>query len=336
MSAPEDDRSVTQLADAAFRLALAGDEAGAIRTYATALRKRVGRSMPAFMHLSVLRAKGKDALADRFERLALDLGADISFAGVRAEPDLSRGIAEYEQFLAAGRINARMVARYAQLLSLAGDGVGLERIMDPSRLLRVVQVDGGAPLGNDVAAYLSSDAPRATWHDTFRSTRQVHHIPHVDEIDHPALNRLFGAVRGEIDRYLTDIDAIDHPFFRWRPVETAFGAWGLISTGAGHNVPHIHPQGWLTGVYYAAWRGPIASEPVDQEGALHIAPDPAGDAACPGWAKAIVAPTPGTLVIMPSYYLHHTFPARPGSLRIALPFDVVDRRSFVTLAELDA
>lgn len=336
MSAPKDERSLTELADDGFRLALAGgDDETAVRTYAAALRKRVGRGVPAFMHLSVLRANGRNAVADRFERLALDFGADLSFAGIQADPDLPRAIAEYEQFMAEGRINARMVARYAELLSRAGDSAALERIMDPSRLLRVVRVEAGAALAESVAAFLTSDAAPATWHEEFRSTRKVHHIPHVDEIDHPALHRLFGAVRQEIDRYLADVDATDHPFFRWRPADPAFGAWALISTGAGHNVPHIHPQGWLTGVYYAAWRGPASTEPVEDEGALHIAPDPAGDGACPGWPKAVVAPEPGILVIMPSYYMHHTLPARPGSLRIALPFDVVDRRSFVTLAELD-
>ncbi len=46
-------------------------------------------------------------------------------------------------------------------------------------------------------------------------------------------------------------------------------------------------------------------------------------------------PEPGLLVIMPSYYMHHTNPARAGSLRVSVPFDVVDRRSFVTLAEMN-
>jgi hypothetical protein len=331
---PEDDSSITSLASEGFRRALAGDDEGAMRRYAAALRQRVGRGVPAFMHLSVLRARGMHDIAGRLERLALDFGADISFAGIKAQPDLTRAMAEYEGFLAEGRINARMVARYAQIASLAGDAATLARLMDPTALLRIVRLGLDHLLADAVADYLTSEAVRPTWHETFRSTRQLHHLPHVDQIDAPPLRRLFAAIHAEIEAYLRAVDAIDHPFFRWRPADPAFGAWALQSDGSGYNVPHIHPQGWLTGVYYAAWRHPDGAEPVIDEGALYIGPDPQGDIECPGWARSTIAPEPGTLVIMPSYYMHHTLPARRGSLRISIPFDVLDRRSFLTAAAL--
>lgn len=339
-NASADDPPVTALANKAFQSAVAGDEDSALRYYAAALRRGVGRGVPAFMHLNILRTRGSHEIANRVERLALDYGADISFAGIQAEPDLSRSMAEYEALMAEGRVNARMVARYAQLASLAGDSDALTRMMDPAALLKVIRLEpmepipGNAPLADAVADYLMSDSVTMTWHDAFRSTRQINHLPHVDRLDVSPLRELFMAIRAEIDTYLQSLDALDHPFFRWRPAAPAFGAWALHSSGAGYNIPHIHPQGWLTGVYYAAWRPPEGADLVADEGALHIGPDLQGDSECSGWPRAAIAPEAGTLVIMPSYYMHHTLPARPGSLRIAIPFDVVDQRSFVTDAAL--
>lgn len=339
MSAPKEHRSVAALAAEGFRLALAGQDDAAARNYASALLTGLGRGVPAFMHLNVLRAAAKHAVADRLERLALDFGADISYAGVQAEPNFADALDEYERLMAAGRINARMVARYAQLASLAGDSEKLTRIMDPTRLLRIVTLDtladDGTQLAEPVAAVMRGETERATWREAYRSTRQVHHIADVHLLDDPALGRLFAAIREQIDCYLTDVGASDHPFFRWRPADPELGAWALISSGPGHNVPHIHPQGWLTGVFYASWRGPALADSVPGEGALHVGPDPLGDTACPGWPSATIAPDPGVLVIMPSYYMHHTLPAREGSVRIAIPFDIVSRQSLLTMTETD-
>jgi hypothetical protein len=98
----------------------------------------------------------------------------------------------------------------------------------------------------------------------------------------------------------------------------------MISHGDGYNVPHIHPKGWITGVLYIA--GPNRAEAGNSSpGALRVGSPPSvvGSA---GWPDITVAPAPGTLVLMPSYYTHWTVPlGRPG-LRIAIAFDVIDLR----------
>jgi hypothetical protein len=89
-------------------------------------------------------------------------------------------------------------------------------------------------------------------------------------------------------------------------------------------VPHIHPKGWITGVLYVAG-GERADKSDSSSGALRVgAPPEVAD--CAGWPDITVAPVPGTLVFMPSYYTHWTVPLGRRGLRIAIAFDVKDMR----------
>ena len=112
---------------------------------------------------------------------------------------------------------------------------------------------------------------------------------------------------------------------RWLPRTIRVAPWATVSHGDGYNVPHIHVEGWITGILYVA--GPDRVDAGDSSpGALRIGPPPGvGESA--GWPKITVAPAPGTLVLMPSYYTHWTVPLdRPG-LRVAIAFDVIGPES---------
>ncbi len=328
MSIEESGSPVRQMADRGFRLALAGDVAKAVQAYGAALKMKLGRQVPVSMHLAELRRSGRREIADRLERLSLRYGADITLAILRPQAESAAALAEYRTFFDRGLFNGRMIANYAAVLSRAGHAEELAQLMAQPRLLRIVRLDSelGVDLATPVTKLLRSDAVKRTWTKEDQTIREMDRVMDVDRLADPHVELLFQSIRKHVADHLAEMDDIPHPVFRWRPKVFDIGAWSLISSGPGHNLPHRHPQGWLTGVYYAAWR-PAEGEGRENHGALHVGP-PGPKHVCAGWPRAAIPPDPGTLVLMPSYYTHHTVPAAPGSLRICIPFDVTDRRFF--------
>jgi hypothetical protein len=328
---PVEDRGATvrETADRGFRLALAGDDAGAVEVYSAALKRKLGRQVPVFMHLDVLRRSGRGEIAGRIERLSLRYGADITFASLQPQSDPAAALAEYRGLFGQGLFNGRMIANYAAFLSRAGETDELAQLMDQPRLLKVVRLDAklGQDLGAAVTQVLQSDAVKKTWTQEDQTIREMHRVMDVDRLAAPCIDLLFRSIRQEVADHLGEMDRIAHPVFRWRPADFDIGAWALMSSGPGHNLPHRHPQGWLTGVYYAAWRPAAGAQDRPNHGALHVGP-PGPRHVSAGWPRAAIPPDAGTLALMPSYYTHHTLPTAPGSLRVCVPFDVTDRRFF--------
>lgn len=62
----------------------------------------------------------------------------------------------------------------------------------------------------------------------------------------PASKAWVRAVRREIDRYIANLPQLrDHPFLASRPQGHVLAAWAVVSGGASHHLPHIHPRAWM-------------------------------------------------------------------------------------------
>jgi len=131
-----------------------------------------------------------------------------------------------------------------------------------------------------------------------------------------AATALAGAMRDAIAAYADELSG-DHPFVRARPDRATFTPWALVFRTLGRQLLHHHPEAWLTGVFYvSAPEGPTAP------GALRIGGLPAWAGVKPPWPVPDVAPTPGTLVMFPSFVPHETVPTGSEEERISVAFDV--------------
>ena len=98
--------------------------------------------------------------------------------------------------------------------------------------------------------------------------------------------------------------------------------WAVSLERGGYQLPHVHPRGLLSGVYYvrvpSAGRRPHAGA-IRFRRQLPWLPPPA-----PGSipASRVVHPSPGTLVIFPSYFWHDTVPFEADTTRVSLAFDL--------------
>jgi uncharacterized protein (TIGR02466 family) len=99
--------------------------------------------------------------------------------------------------------------------------------------------------------------------------------------------------------------------------------WAVVVHDDGHENWHMHPSGWISGVYYVAVPE-IRSNAGESPGAIEFGPFPFGGAAnVPSWPRRRVTPHAGLLLLFPSYYAHRTWPTGVAEPRICVAFDVV-------------
>ena len=144
-----------------------------------------------------------------------------------------------------------------------------------------------------------------------------------------AVEALLGQIRNAVDAYESCLLASDDPFARARPRRARLEPWAMVSPSHGWQSSHIHPSGWITGVYYVAaplpkganaYRGPLVLGALDSQ-TLGIDPP---------WGVREVEPAPGRLVLFPSYLPHSTLPSGVDGSRICVAFDVVDAASAIS------
>ncbi len=118
----------------------------------------------------------------------------------------------------------------------------------------------------------------------------------------------------------------NHPFLAQRPARVRLHGWATVLETGGHQQPHIHPSGWLSGVYYARLPGIDQDGSGDRAGHLTF-----GEPSSAFFPKARhptydVAPKEGHVVLFPSYMHHRTEPFAGSPARISLAFDLVPRQ----------
>jgi len=89
----------------------------------------------------------------------------------------------------------------------------------------------------------------------------------------------------------------------------------------GHQIPHIHPAAWLSGVYYAEIPAGIGAE--DHAGWLEFGRPPGHFHNRIEPPLRAIRPQAGLMVLFPAYFYHHTIPLEMDQRRISIAFDLI-------------
>lgn len=131
--------------------------------------------------------------------------------------------------------------------------------------------------------------------------------------------RIQQAVRWYIDQLPHDPQ---HPAVKWAPRTWKLTTWGVVMSDQGHERAHIHPNGWLSGVFYLDLPDLIEDPARQPEGwlefgrpttDLHVKSDP---------VPRHYQPAYGTMFLFPSYFYHGTVPFHSRQRRVCIAFDV--------------
>ena len=136
-------------------------------------------------------------------------------------------------------------------------------------------------------------------------------------------------VRHRMDALKTDASLSSHPWTAGIPSQWRLQAWATILHGeGGRQSPHLHPAGWLSGVFYLD-----SGNSAPDQGSLIFghAPDDLNLPARPH-EERLTAVT-GHVYCFPSYFLHHTTPYYGSRARISLAFDVVPEAASALLTK---
>lgn len=139
--------------------------------------------------------------------------------------------------------------------------------------------------------------------------------------DLPEVASVRAMIAQAVDRYIAALaDDPSHPFLARKAAAWQFsGSWSVRLASGGHHSNHIHPEGWISAVYYVA-----VPDAVDdgQSGWLKF-----GETGMHLGAREhimhMVRPRPGLLVLFPSYFYHGTVPFADAAHRTTIAFDIV-------------
>jgi uncharacterized protein (TIGR02466 family) len=223
----------------------------------------------------------------------------------------------------AGALSIRVPALYA-----AGRADEADALQDWD-LVREFHMDQLLP---DIAmAELNSSlAEHVTGHPSLRfepaghATRHGGHTADLFQGHRGPMNEFEDALEAALARYIDDLPADpEHPLNQRRPDRWQLTAWSVVMNAQGHQLPHVHPAAWISGVYYVQVPPSVRGDDAGHEGWIEFGEPPA-EFQMPGGHPVVKRhPVEGRMVLFPSWYWHRTIPFQSDTQRICIAFDVL-------------
>lgn len=140
----------------------------------------------------------------------------------------------------------------------------------------------------------------------------------------PLAQDLLDRIREEVDNYVAARQGFaQHPMIANQPEDVFLDSWAIAVHNDGHERWHVHPSGWISGVYYVNVPEIKGSDNDCHSGAIEFGPYPfRSSQECSSWKRWHVNPQAGQLLLFPSYYPHRTWPTGVSDPRLCVAFDV--------------
>lgn len=107
-----------------------------------------------------------------------------------------------------------------------------------------------------------------------------------------------------------------------RPKRTKLNCWSVVMNSQGHQLSHIHPSGWLSGVYYPRLPDVIDDDDPNHEGWIEFGRTTDNYSGKKEPDVRMYKPREGLMVLFPSYFYHRTIPFHSDQLRFSIAFDI--------------
>jgi len=221
-----------------------------------------------------------------------------------------------------------MSVKSAALLEL-GEKEELDKLVDFDRLIQVS--DFSAPgRFTDMSAFNEAlcehcrNHPSLVYEPSENTTKMGHQTGNLFlDDDRGPIADLLEMIGQAVKAYQEARPADEsHPFLAHPPARWKYDIWATILGSQGHQAPHIHRSGWLSGCYYARIPDVMASGD-GQEGWIEFGrPQDHPESKAEPVVRAY-KPHEGMVVLFPSYFYHRTIPFESDEQRISIAFDIV-------------
>ena len=127
-----------------------------------------------------------------------------------------------------------------------------------------------------------------------------------------------------VNEYFTTVP-IDtaHPWLNYRPETFELSVWGVAMERQGHQIAHIHPSAWLSGVYYPKIPNSIQAADFNHDGWIEFGRPPDDFVTTGKPLIKLIKPEEGLMLLFPSYFYHRTIPFDTNDIRISIAFDIL-------------
>ena len=236
-------------------------------------------------------------------------------------------VAACDRFLDSYPYNSAIVSCKAIALGELGENAAERRIMNFDRFIQAIAIEP-PPDFTDLPAFNAGIAKAIRDHQTLDfeppglATAAGYQTGAM--LDQPtgairSLAAVIGrAVRGYIENLPNDPQ---HLFVANAPTRWTLNGWGVILQEQGHQRPHIHPRGWLSGVYYVHIPKSIGTEL--QQGWIEFGRPPENFGCRADHETTRRQPQTGRMLLFPSYVYHNTIPYTDSENCISFAFDVL-------------
>jgi Flp pilus assembly protein TadD len=228
--------------------------------------------------------------------------------------------------------NTAALSSRAIALSRLGRADDARELVDTDLLVRQVEIE--APAGFDslrcfnqaLADHVLADES-LTFEPEGHATRKGGHTRDLLRGNKGPIEHLERIVTAAVEEYRGRLDLPDgHPFPGSLPEITRLAMWAVVMEPEGHQLPHIHPAAWLSGVYYVSLPSSMGSGENDYDGWIEfgLPPEELQGGRLPDQVR--LEPQEGRMILFPSYFYHRTIPFRGDERRICIAFDVLRRQ----------
>ncbi|HEX7034161.1 MAG TPA: putative 2OG-Fe(II) oxygenase [Pseudomonadales bacterium] len=199
-------------------------------------------------------------------------------------------------------------------------------LLDHDRFVRVFEL--AAPPGfADLDAFRTALAAHVRSHPSLRanvlSTVNGRHTGELLRDPAGPMAPLVARIDEAVRWYRQSLPADpEHPVVRWAPPRWKLTSWGVVMQDGGHERPHIHPNGWISGVLYLALPALIDDPDAAHQGWLRFG-EPTAELPVKGPHEIRdYRPSYDRIILFPSYFYHGTVPFRSDEPRVCVSFDV--------------
>lgn len=286
-----------------------------LRALANALRDAGQHHESIRLHRKVMAATPADPAA------LTDYALSLLSAG-----DLAEAHSHYQRALALDPGDQTALAGLYMTGNELGEQALVSSLMDYDALLGhgALQTHDGIDLDALRDAILAHE--HLVWEPAGRSTHAGKQSPMLEQSQGSRFDRFHRMIERQVEariRAIADDPRLrGHPWVAAMPRRWHLQSWITILEQGGQQTPHIHPAGWLSGVFYVDAGKPSVVDAGNLVFGRTQEDLPLARAA----REHEHHPSRGQLVMFPSYFFHNTVPYAGDGPRISLAFDVVPER----------
>ena len=257
----------------------------------------------------------------------------------RREPQ--KALAMCERLLLAHPGDSSLLALCAICHHAVEDNPSRNYLLDFTSLVQAFDISDKERLNPDLITYVLSH-PSLEYAPSHHATRQGMHSGDLLSGDTGIMGRLVTHLWQAARDYTIRVQNKDpnHPLLAYRPKNSRLRIWGVIMGEGGHQVAHIHPAAWLSGVYYPKLPNFLREHPqsppntsapsehnyqpgTDMAGWIEFGRSPDDVYETTPMPTQAFQPIEGRMFLFPGYFYHRTVPYHSPEERISIAFDFV-------------